>query len=379
VGMPISTIYLNFSKLIFMHRLLLIVLLFVTSFCEAQRLTRAGLELLSPDTVTCTPVKDQFMSSTCWSFSSVSQLESDLLRNGKGKVDLSEMFVARHSMMRKIERHLALNGGNFFTPGGQFHDVVWVMKNFGMMPEEAYSGRGRGEKKHDHAEMDTVLSGLVKYILSIGIKELNSGQRVIIDSIMDSYYGKLPATFDYKNKTYTPKTYLSDYLGINPDEYAEITSYNHHPYYSKFVLEDKYNWTGDEYWNVPLKDFSAITDIALKNGYTVGWDGDAEDPDFDYYNGLAYITDTIRNDTAKQRQADFETQTTLLNHMMHIVGRTTDKNGAKWYYVKNSWGDDTNPLGGFLFMREDYFLLRTVAIIVNKQAIPAEIRKKMGL
>jgi bleomycin hydrolase len=346
-------------------------LLFFFLFANAQRLKRADLNLIAPKVNRCTPVKDQNMSSTCWSFSSMSFLESELLKKGKGATDLSEMFIARHSMMRKVERHLNLNGSNFFTPGGQFHDVVWVMKNFGAMPEEAYPGRGRGEEKHNHAEMDTVFSKWVKYILSLGITELYTGQRNIMDSLLDYYYGKIPVSFLYKGKTYTPKTYLKNYLGINPDDYT------HHPYYTKFVLEDKYNWTADGYWNVPLGDFTAITNTALDNGYTVGWDGDAEDEYFDYYEGLAYMPEPIKDFTTA-RQTAFENKTTELDHMMHIVGRTKQKDNI-WYYIKNSWGNDTNPLGGFMWMREDYFKMRTLAIIVNKNAIPFEIRKKMGL
>lgn len=351
--------------------------LFISAaYCQAQQLTVGDLQLKA-DKVPCTPVKDQYMSSTCWSFSSVSLLESELLKNGKGENDLSEMFVARYSMLRKIERYLALKGNNFFTPGGQFHDMVWVLKNYGMLPEEVYSGKGQGEKNHDHSEMDTLLSYFVKECVSRDITSLSSRQRKFIDSTLDHYYGKVPATFLYKGKNYTPKTYLQQYLGIHPDDYVEITSYTHHPFYSQFVLEDKYNWTGDAYYNVPIGDFQAITDMALDNGYTVGWDGDAEDDYFNYGEGIAYLATPVK-DYQTERQTAFTDQSTLLNHMMHIVGRTR-KMGDTWYYIKNSWGNTTNPLGGFLYMREDYFKIRTLAIIVNKRAIPNDILKKMRL
>lgn len=357
--------------------ILVLVCAGLLSGVNGQRLTRTALGLTAPAKMPCTPVKDQSMSSTCWSFSSVSLLESELLKNGKGETDLSEMFVARYSMLRKIERHLALKGSNFFTPGGQFHDMVWVLKNYGMLPEEAYSGKGQGERNHDHSEMDTVLSYFVKDCVNRGITTLHTSQRKFIDSTLDYYYGKVPAAFQIRGKSYTPKTYLQQYLGINPSDYIEITSYTHHPFYTKFVLEDKYNWTGDAYYNVPMTDFETITDLALDNGYTVGWDGDAEDDYFDYAEGLAYMPSAI-SDYQKERQKAFEDQTTLLNHMMHIVGRTR-KMGATWYYIKNSWGELTNSLGGFMYMREDYLKMRTLAIIVNKNAIPAGIRKKMGI
>ncbi len=361
-----------------MNRLLFFPLLIFPTFCNAQKFFRSELGLNAPKITICTSVKDQYMSSTCWSFSSNSFLESELMKKGKGLNDLSEMFVARYSMLRKIQRHLKLKGQNFFTPGGQFHDAVWVMKNYGMMPEEIYSGKGRGENNHDHSNIDTILHFLVKEYVKEGITELNRSRQFFLDSLLDHYYGKIPVQFIYKSKKYTPLTYLKNYLGINPDDYAEITSYTHHPFYTKFVLEDKYNWTGDEYWNVPLGDFSAITDSALKKGYTVGWDGDAEDDYFDYGEGLAYMPETIK-DFPSKRQTAFEDQTTLLNHMMHIVSKAKDKSGYQWYYIKNSWGSGTNLLGGFMWMREDYFKMRTLAIIVNKAAIPAEIKKKLRM
>jgi len=357
---------------------LLLLALFVFHVGKAQPLALEKLGFTPLTVSNCTAVKDQYLSATCWSFSSVSLLESEVMRKGKGEVDLSEMFIARYSMLRKIERHLQLKGSNYFTPGGQFHDMIWVIKNFGIVPEEVYAGKSRGEINHDHGEMDTAISKIVTGLLQKNVTVLHAKQKAAIDSLLNYYYGPVPASFLFKGKEYTTHTFVKDYLGINPDDYVEITSYTHHPFYTKFVLEDKYNWTGDAYWNVPLADFTRITDMALDKGYTVGWDGDAADPDFKFGEGLAYIQDGLQNYSTTQRQLDFETETTLLDHMMHIVGRKKEGN-AHWYYVKNSWGDYSNPLGGFLYMREDYFALRTVAIIVNKAAIPQDIRSKLKL
>jgi len=358
-----------------MKRLVLFLFLVPSYFLSAQSLQLSELGLAAPK-VNCTSVKDQYMSSTCWSFSSVSFLESEIIKNGKGKLDLSEMFIARYSMMRKIERHLALKGSNYFTPGGQFHDVMWVIKNYGIVPESVYSGKGQNEMNHNHAEMDTVLSQFVRDCIQYGIYSVSDEQRAQLDSLFDFYYGVVPKKFVYNGKEYTPKAFATDYLQLNADDYAEITSYTHHPFYRSFVLEDKYNWTGDAYYNVPLNEFSSITDHALQNGYTVGWDGDARDDGFHYYDGLAYLPDGIKSDQLS-RQTAFMDQSTLLDHMMHITGVTKDKFGKKWYYIKNSWGDYSNLLHGFIFMREDYFKIRTVAIIVNKKAVPVEISKKL--
>ncbi|MEO7923350.1 MAG: C1 family peptidase [Chitinophagaceae bacterium] len=358
-----------------MRRLLFPFLLLAVQFCKGQTLSSEELGLLAPVINNCTPVKDQYMSSTCWSFASNSLLESELLKKGKN-IDLSEMFVARYSLLRKIHRHLQLKGANFFTPGGQFHDVLWVLKNHGIVPEAAYPGKGRGEFNHNHAEMDTVLSHFVKELVSKGIVSLDREQQFFVDSVLDHYMGKLPLEFLFRGTVYTPQRFLETVMEFDPDDFVEITSYTHHPFYKAFVLEDKYNWTGDAYYNVPLEDFSRITDQALANGFTVGWDGDATDEYFDFYKGLAYLPGIIPDQLARQKS--FNDQSTSLDHMMHIVAVTTDKTGNKWYYVKNSWGNK-NPLGGYLFMREDYFKIRTVAIIINKNAIPGDIRGKLGL
>jgi len=355
-----------------------LIFFFYSSYCYPQGLTVEELQLKAPQKLLCTPVKDQAMSSTCWSFASNSQIESELLRKGKKAVDLSEMFIARYSYLRKINQHLKLKGTNFFTPGGQFHDVMWVIKNYGMMPESAYSGKVKGVINHNHTDLDTVVKQFVEKLLAEGKTEPDSLDLVYINHQFDKYLGRIPLTFIYNGRKYTAKSFASQELGFNPDDYVEITSYTHHPFYKPFILEDKYNWTFDQYYNVPLNDFSTITDKALQNDFTVGWDGDADDPYFDYYAGLAYLPVMI-TDFQKERQTAYEDQSTLLNHMMHIVASVKDNRGEKWYYIKNSWGSASNKLGGYLYMRDDYFKIRTVAIIVNKKAIPPDIRKKLGL
>ncbi len=346
--------------------------------CHSQALTVEELQLKPPQKILCTPVKDQSMSSTCWSFASTSQIESEMLRKGKSPLDLSEMFIARYSYIRKIYQHLKLKGSNYFTPGGQFHDVMWVIKNYGMMPDSAYSGKINGEFYHNHTDLDTTVKQFVNKLLAEGKTKPDSADIIYLNKVLDKYLGKIPGTFVYNNKKYTAKTFAENELGVNPDDYVEITSYTHHPFYKPFVLEDKYNWTFDQYYNVSIGDFSRITDSALKNNYTVGWDGDADDPGFDYSEGLAYLSGVIKN-FQKERQKAFEDHSTQLDHMMHIVGSAKDKHGNKWYYIKNSWGSQTNNLRGFLFMRDDYFKIKTVAIIVNKNAIPPDIRQKLGL
>jgi bleomycin hydrolase len=357
---------------------LLLPVVFFFTITSGQLYTPERLGLKLPAVQNCTAVKDQANSSTCWSFASNSFLESELKRLGRDVPDLSEMFVARYSYLRKIETHIRLKGGNFFTPGGQFHDVLWVLKNYGIMPQTAYPGKQNEDGYYNHSELDTVIKNYAAYLLTNNITTLQKEHYRYIDSVFDKHLGIVISNFTYKNRNYTPKSFLKAVLEINPDDYAEITSYTHHPFYTRYAMEDKYNWTGDLYHNVPIRDFSAITDNALRNGFTVCWDGDVTENSFDFYNGLAWLNFSGKNFQA-ERQRTLQDSTTGIDHMMHITTAVKDKKGGKWYCVKNSWSSTANRLGGFMFMSEAYFNIKTSAIIVHKDAIPGVMRKKMGL
>jgi bleomycin hydrolase len=262
---------------------------------------------------------------------------------------------------------------NCLTPGSQFHNIQWVMKNYGLVPEEAYTGKPGGEKNHNHAELDTALT---KYITGMVQQKKNAPDItdwINLNAILTANLGKLPFTFVINGKTFTPKTYLQS-LPIQPDDYIEITSYNHHPYYQPFVFENKYNYSYDKYMNVPLADFMAITDNALKNGYTVLWNGDVTDKGFNFYEGNAALHNI--KDAVAERQRTFADSTSYMDHMMHVAGIYAGSDGHKWYYIKNSWGTGNN-LNGYLLMDENYFKIKTAAIVVNKEAIPAAIRQRM--
>jgi bleomycin hydrolase len=358
---------------------LLILFVCLTCYCSlhAQNTFLDSLQLKQMIYNGCTAVKDQYNSSTCWSFAGNSFIESELIKKKIDKLDLSEMFIARYSYLRKINRHLALKGTNFFTPGGQFHDIQWVIKEYGMMPEEAYSGKPNGEVHHDHAMLDTVIKHFIEKALVQKKEKLTAADLTYVNQQLDKYLGKVPATFLYKGKRYTPKTFAKDYLHFNADDYVEITSYTHHLFYTSFVLEDQYNWTGDKYLNVPVDEFKEIIDDALTMGYTVVWDGDTQEPGFDYSNGVAYLPYDVP-DLQTERQSTFEDKTTAIDHMMHIVGLSTDKEGNTWYYIKNSWGE-SNSLGGYLYMQDKYLFLKTGAVIVNKAAMIKEIKDKLRL
>lgn len=360
-----------------MKKFFFIVFIFLSGKLVAQ-LSPESLGIKLTKFIPCTPVKDQYMSSTCWSFASNSFIESEVFLKTKEKADLSEMYIARYSYINKVYQYLAQNGKTYFTPGGQYHDVLKVIKQYGMMPEEAYNGKAHAEINHDHTLLDTLMKQLTDSLLQQHKLKPSAEDIAYINKVLDEYLGKVPATFIYKGVMYTPQTFAKNALHFNADDYIEITSYTHHPFYKPFVLEDKYNWTLDKYFNVPLNVFVQITDAALANGYTVCWDGDVTETGFQYEKGIAMLNFPVK-DFQKGRQVTYEDKSTTIDHMMHIAGTATDKQNHKWYYVKNSWGDYSNALGGYLFMQDDYFKIKTVAIIVNKNAIPIAIRKRMKL
>ena len=356
------------------------VLIFALSCLKTTaQLSLSSLGIKLKQSLSANPVQDQSMSSTCWSFASNSFLESEILHTNGQSVKLSEMFIARYSYINKIYKYLSRNGNIFFTPGGQFHDVIRVIKEYGMMPEESYNGLDHTTNgyRYDHELLDTAMMKFAKQLLEEGKSKPSENDLKNIFALLDKYIGKVPASFTYKGKAFTPRTFAKDLLHFNPTDYVEITSYTHHPFYSPFILEDKYNWTQDKYYNVSLNDFETITTNALQNGYTVEWDGDVDEPFFKYEEGLAYLPAPVQN-PVWERQSTFEDKSTSLDHMMHIIGIASDKFNCKWYYVKNSWGV-TNKLGGYLYMSDDYFKIKSVAIIVNKNAIPINIRRKLKL
>jgi len=354
-----------------------------------------------------TSVKDQSASGTCWSFATTSFIESELLRITKDTFDLSEMFFARKAYEAKAIHYVRLHGTANFGEGGQAHDVMNVVRKYGMITDAAYSGLANGQSKPVHAEMDALLKAMVEVISKNPAGKLSPEWINAISGVLDVYLGKVPATFGPNNTTT-----IEFAKKINPDDYVEITSYSHHPYFSAFTLEIPDNWSGDLYYNVPLDELIQIMDNALSKGFTIDWDGDVSDKGFSHKNGIAIVPelniDNIatterskwdkltekerkaqfyafikpvpeKNITPEIRQAAFDNFSATDDHLMHITGTVTDQNEKRYFHTKNSWAADSNTEGGYLNISEAYLRLNTIAIMVHKDAIPKEIRKKLGI
>lgn len=333
-----------------------------------------------------TSVKNQAQTGTCWDFATQSFLESELLRMGKGSYNLSEMFNVRYTYPLKADKYVRYHGKAQFGEGGQAHDVLKIFDEYGAVPHFVYPGLEPGDSLNNNLEMDAVLKNVLETI--VGRKKITSHYKDIVNAVCDIYLGKVPETFEYEGKEYTPKTFAAS-LGINTKDYVEITSYTHHPFYTKFNLEVPDNWTESEYYNVPLDDLVAIMDNALKNGYTIDWDGDVGKENFLRKEGYAIVPfddDTTKTGPEKEksitqeiRQEAYNDYTTTDDHLMHITGMAKDQAGTIFYYTKNSWGTKDKTFNGYWYMSEPFVKLRTVAIMVHKDAIPERIREKLGL
>lgn len=355
-------------------------------------------------------VKDQNKSGTCWAFSGLSTLEDNVMRKGGPELDLSEMFVVRNAYIEKAKKFMRMNGTINFAQGGSWGDVLNMTSLYGAMPEEAYSGLNYGEDKHSHYEMADALEAYLRAVLSRGTKnkKLTTAWLPGFIGILDAYLGKVPENFTYNGKTYTPAQWAKE-MGLEPENFVNITSYTHHPFYENFILEIPDNWAWTESMNVPMEDMQRIVDNALEKGWTVMWAADVSEGGFKWNKGYALLpedknqkdmTDTelsrwvklsdkdresskfdikgpVKEKTVTQesRQKTFDNFETTDDHGMVIVGTAVDQEGNKYYKVKNSW--DTNQLyDGFLYVSMPFFLEKTLGVGVHNDAIPADIRKK---
>ena len=372
-----------------------------------------GYQFTDVVSLKATPVKNQASTGTCWCFATTSFMESELLRMGKGEYDLSEMFIVRQKYMNQLEDNYLRRGNGNINQGSLAHTWKNAYLQVGIVPEEAYHGINYQSEKHNHYEMVNYIYALAN--AAVKMKQRSPEYYKLMDNLFDTYLGKLPEKFTYQGKEYTA-TSFAESLGLNMDDYVELTSFTHKPYYSRFAPEVPDNWEHERMYNLPLDELMEVTDHALNHGYTVCWDGDVSEKGFSFKNGVAINPDVKKaedlkgsdrerfeklnaqeqremleeaykfekpcpevNVTPEVRQRGYEAFVTTDDHLMHITGITKDQDGTKYYITKNSWGTERNAFGGYLNMSESYVRAKTIFIMVHKDAIPSAIRKKLGI
>ena len=360
-----------------------------------------------------TSVKNQNRSGTCWAYSTLSFFEAEILKATGKTYDLAEMFIANKDYLERAELTVRMHGDSQFSQGGSAGDVLIIIKNHGVIPEDAMAKPGTmiGDTLANFNEFFEVMSPFVDAVAKSKSKTISTQWKPALQGIIDAYLGATPEKFTYEGKEYTPKTFAAS-LGIDWNDYVSITSYTHHPFYTSFAVEVQDNWRWDHSYNVPMDEMMRIIDNAIDNGYTIAWGGDVSDEGFTR-QGLGILFDLksggeslTGSDQAKwlglkpgerknfmeelgvnapeatpsqeQRQKDFDNWTLTDDHGMHIYGIAKDQNGREYYMVKNSWGL-TGEYKGSWYMTKNFIAARTMDFLVNKNAIPKDIRKKLGI
>lgn len=368
-----------------------------------------GYQFTDEVKVPVTSVKNQASTGTCWCFATTSFMESELLRMGKGEYDLSEMFIVRQKYINQINDNYMRRGKGNVSQGSLSPSWITAFKQVGVVPEEVYSGINYDSDRHNHGELASYVSSISE--TAVKLKKNSPEFHELVNSLMDIYLGKLPEKFTYKGKEYTAKSFAES-LGLNMDDYVLLTSFTHKPYYEAFDVEVPDNWEHALMYNIPLDEMMSVMDNALKNGYSVCWDGDVSEKGFSFKNGVAInpevnnvddyaTTDRARFEkmdagerleevykfkrpypevkvTPEVRQAGYEAFVTTDDHLMHITGITKDQNGTKYYITKNSWGTERNAFGGYLNMSESFVRAKTICIMVHKDALTKDVRNKIG-
>lgn len=374
-----------------------------------------GFQFTTIDSVGITSVKNQNRSGTCWAFSTIGFLESEVMRLQKGKqVDMAEMFVVNKTMMDRAEYVIRMYGDVAYAPGGSAYDVIYCLKNYGMVPQSVMPGIQYGASEADtlpvHNELDAVAKGYITALThNTKIKVLTPVWKKGLQAVYDTYLGACPETFTYEGKEYTPQSWAKS-LGLNADDYVSITSYTHHPFYTQFALEVPDNWRMDLMYNVPMDEMMRIIDNAISNGYTLAWGADVSEITFSR-KGIGVMPDAdkgadltgsdmakwlgMKEDKKKEeltkgplpemeitqemRQKAFDSWETTDDHGMQIFGTAKDQNGKRYYMIKNSWGTTKSDYHGIWYISEAFMKYKTNDILVHKNAIPKDIRKKLGI
>lgn len=386
----------------------LVALCFVLNGFADEPQQTEGYQFTDTKTLKTTPVKNQSRSGTCWCFSTLTFLEDEILRAGGEEIHLSEMWIVRNSFMDKAVKYVRMHGELNFAEGGASHDVTEGIRAHGIVPFEVYPGLNYGTDKPDFSELSRVLKAYLDAVIKG--RKLTTAWKRGFDAILDQYFGEMPEKFTYKGKEYTPEEFAAS-LPIRMEDYIDVTSFTHHPFYERFVLEVPDNWMGGSSYNVPLDEMMAIVDHAVANDYPVAWGTDVSEPGFSRTKGIGIMPETNpenlsgteaekwgaltpaeRNKmlysfdkpcrevavTQELRQEAFDNYETTDDHGMVIVGTATDQEGNAYYKVQNSW-DVCKPYDGFWYFSKPFVAYKTTSIMVNKKALPKEIAKKLGI
>ena len=362
-----------------------------------------------------TPIKNQNNSGTCWSYSALAFLESEVIKKDPKKkdIDLCESFLVSKTYTDRADRNVRTHGDASFSQGGSFYDAIFCMDRYGLIPEGLmpYPNTLYGDSLFNFTAFFPPMEAYIHAISKSDAKKINPIWKKNVQSMLDGYFGECPTEFTYKGVKYTPKSFVKDYLKLDPNDYVSLTSYTHHPFYSSFILEIQDNWRWASSYNLPLDEFMRVMDEAVKNGWTFAWGADVSEEGFSRRTGknrcVATVPDTkatagVGSDqsrwtgekagakisqadaagekviTQEMRQEGYDNWTTTDDHGMQIYGIAKDQTGKEYFMMKNSWGE-YGPYKGFWYVSKPYVAYKTMNIIINKNAIPKDIRKKLGI
>lgn len=397
-------------KKFFVSALMLAFALSSVSAKDKKKTEDEGYVFTTVKELKITPVKNQNRTGTCWCFSTLGFLESELLRMGKGEYDLSEMFIVSKNYKDKALKFVRLHGELNYAQGGSFEDVLQAWKDYGIVPESVMNGLQYGEDMHVHNELESASRAYLDQIIKNPNRKLSTAWKKGFDGIIDAYLGTAPEKFTYNGKEYTPKSFAAE-LGINPDDYVSLTSYTHHPFYSEFAIEVQDNWRWATSYNLPIDELMQVFENAINTGYTIAWGADVSEKGFTR-NGIGVIPDiesmersgsdqdrwlglsTSEKDaeikkmmekpckeleiTQEMRQEAYDNYETTDDHGMQIYGIAKDQTGKKFYMIKNSWGTD-NKYKGTWYISENFVKYKTMNIVVHKDALPQAIKDKLHI
>lgn len=362
-----------------------------------------------------TSIKNQNNSGTCWSYSALAFLESEVLKKDPSKkdIDLCESFLVSKTYTDRADRNVRTHGDASFSQGGSFYDAIFCMERYGLVPEGLmpYPITPYGDSLFNFTNFFPPMEAYIKAIATSNAKKINPIWKKDVQGMLDNYFGECPTEFEYKGKKYTPQSFVKDYLQLDPNDYVSLTSYTHHPFYSSFVLEIQDNWRWATSYNLPLDEFMRVMEESVKNGWTFAWGADVSEDGFSRRTGknkcVATVPDTkatagVGSDqsrwtgekagakiaqsdaagekviTQEMRQEGYDNWTTTDDHGMQIYGIAKDQNGKEYFMMKNSWGE-YGPYKGFWYVSKPYVAYKTMNIVINKNAIPKDIRKKLGI